>query len=87
MVQVEYITKWKGHDMSRMMHSGFEILSRPARRTGLLARLSAALEMQRSRARLATLDAHLLADIGVDRRTAEAEANRPLWDAPASWIG
>lgn len=73
--------------MSRIMHSGFENLTRPARRTGPLTRLSVALEMQRSRARLATLDAHLLADIGVDRRTAEAEANRPLWDAPASWIG
>lgn len=53
---------------------------------GLLRRITHALALRRSRARLATLDAHLLDDIGLDRKTAEAEANRPIWDAPASWL-
>ena len=58
---------------------------RASARRPLLARIATAFALHRSRARLATLDAHLLDDIGLDRRTAEAEANRPLWDAPASW--
>lgn len=34
----------------------------------------------RQRAALARLDDHLLADIGVSRDAAEAEAVRPFWD-------
>ncbi len=32
------------------------------------------------RARLDTLDDHLLADIGIDRTVAHEEATRPFWD-------
>ncbi len=57
-----------------------------APRRSFLARLNAAMALRRSRARLASLDTHLLEDIGLDRAAAEAEANRPVWDAPSSWI-
>ena len=40
----------------------------------------------RERRHLARLDDHLLRDIGIARHEAEAEASRPVWDAPARWI-
>lgn len=48
-----------------------------------LAARTAALHRQRSALR--RLDARALEDIGLTRAQAEAEANRPLWDAPAHW--
>ena len=51
----------------------------------LLARLSAALAVRRQRAALATLPEAMLADIGLTRDEALSEAQRPLWDVPASW--
>lgn len=51
-----------------------------------LAALLARLSLSRSRARLAVLDDHLLHDIGLTRDEARAEAERPVWDAPAHWI-
>lgn len=56
----------------------------------LLAALFRRDALRRTRHRLAELDAHLLADIGVTRDQAEAEASRPAtaapaWDAPARW--
>lgn len=60
--------------------------SRSARRGGsFLQRANAALALHRSRARLAELDSHMLADIGLDADTARAEALRPVWDAPEAW--
>lgn len=48
-----------------------------------LARVAAALRAawrrQRSRSRIAGLDAHLLKDIGVTYAEAEHEANKPFW--------
>lgn len=41
--------------------------------------------LARSRAALAQLDDNRLADIGVTRSEAEAEAARSLWDAPSHW--
>jgi|AACY02.16.fsa_nt_gi Uncharacterized conserved small protein len=38
------------------------------------------MSVARQRAALATLDDRLLADIGVSRAAAEAEATRPFWD-------
>lgn len=35
---------------------------------------------------LKTLDATVLNDIGITRAQANAEAKRPVWDAPATWI-
>lgn len=53
----------------------------------LFALLRQALALQRSRARLGSLDDHLLRDIGLTRDDALAEAQRPLWDAPQHWRG
>lgn len=39
----------------------------------------------RQRQELRGLDAARLADIGLTARAAEAEANRPFWDVPATW--
>ncbi len=56
---------------------------RPSRVVGRVARgvavLRAAWRRQRSRARIAGLDAHLLKDIGVSHAEAEHEANKPFW--------
>ena len=54
-------------------------------RQGFIARLNATMALYRSRARLAQLDANLLADIGLTRKEAQIEANRPIWDAPSTW--
>jgi uncharacterized protein YjiS (DUF1127 family) len=43
------------------------------------------LALRRERARLAQLDDHILADIGISRDQALAEASRPVWDAPQHW--
>lgn len=69
--------------------SGSRALSastRSAPRLGaLLATVRRMLTLRRQRAGLRHLDAHLLADIGVSRQEAEAEAERPFWDVPAGW--
>ncbi|MCL4187836.1 MAG: DUF1127 domain-containing protein [Rhodobacteraceae bacterium] len=49
-----------------------------------LAWLSLLLAVRHERARLADLDDHTLADIGVSRAAAAREAARPLWDVPAN---
>jgi uncharacterized protein YjiS (DUF1127 family) len=51
------------------------------------ARLAAAARLARSRKGLARLDAHLLRDIGLTSAEAQAEADRPVWDAPSHWKG
>ena len=57
-------------------------LSRPARRKiGLMGYI----DLYRQRRALAALDETRLADLGLSRHEAEAEANRPVWDAPAYW--
>lgn len=61
------------------------IRRRAARRTGLLRRLSDLVAINRSRARLAVLDDHMLRDIGLSRDEALCEADRPFWDAPSHW--
>lgn len=38
------------------------------------------------RKRLATLDDAILRDIGLTRHEAEAEAARPIWNAPDQWL-
>ncbi len=47
--------------------------------------LRIALTARRERRKLAGMDAHMLADLGLTRGQAEAEARRPLWDVPANW--
>ena len=44
------------------------------------------LGLARQRRALARLDDRALKDIGVTRQDAQAEAARPLWDAPDNWL-
>jgi len=62
-------------------------LHRPALARGLsfLRRLPLLLSLRRQRRSLAQLDDHLLRDIGLTPEQALAEADRPIWDAPAHW--
>lgn len=85
MVSGESITDVKGKIMRSLMESVFGRVQHTKSRGTVLDRLNAAMALHRSRARLAALDAHLLDDIGLDQRTAEREASRPIWDAPATW--
>jgi len=52
----------------------------------VLERVNRAMALYRSRARLGTLEPHLLDDIGIDKVTADTEAARTVWDAPETWI-
>ncbi|GGW37808.1 hypothetical protein GCM10011452_27860 [Gemmobacter lanyuensis] len=54
-------------------------------RLRLLPLLLSRLGLGRSRRRLAELDTHLLRDIGLSRAQADAESERPIWDAPSHW--
>lgn len=56
-----------------------------AHRLPLWRRIGRALALRRQRARLLLLEAHLLRDIGVTLAQAQAEAARPIWDAPPHW--
>lgn len=49
---------------------------------GLRGRLA----LWRSRRALAELDQNALKDIGIDAKTARAEAHLGLWDVPSSWV-
>jgi uncharacterized protein YjiS (DUF1127 family) len=71
-----------------MFASHAPIRTRTAHATtgSLLSRLRLALVARAQRRALARFDARMLRDIGVSRAQAEAEANRPLWDVPASWL-
>lgn len=53
---------------------------------GLLKRLSLGLGAARQRRRLAELDDDMLRDIGLTREDARAEARRPIWDVPQTWL-
>ena len=52
---------------------------------GLFATLRLAFHAHSQRQKLALLDDHALADIGLTRTEAQTEAGRPLWDVPAAW--
>jgi uncharacterized protein YjiS (DUF1127 family) len=53
----------------------------PMRREPVWNAIRAAWLRYRSRQRIASLDSHLLKDIGVSFAEAEAEANQPFWRA------
>lgn len=67
------------------------IATRRVQRAGSAPRLlnlvQSALAAHRQRQFLARLDDRTLADIGLTRDEAAAEAARPLWDTPAAWQG
>jgi uncharacterized protein YjiS (DUF1127 family) len=54
--------------------------------TRLLARLRLALAARAQRRALARADDRLLDDIGISRDQALAEARRPVWDVPPTWL-
>lgn len=53
--------------------------------TGLFTTLRLAFHARTQRQHLAKLDDRALADIGLTRAQAKAEAPLPLWDVPANW--
>ncbi len=61
-------------------------LARAPGTPGLLARIRLALMLARQRRALLHLDDTMLRDIGLSRDAAEAEARRPIWDVPQSWL-
>lgn len=66
--------------------SAHRTLAAPAApRLSLRTRLVGALSLARQRRALARLDPAHLADIGLTREEALAEASRPVWDAPEYW--
>jgi len=54
-------------------------------RVSLLTGLNNAIALWHQRRALRSLDAAALFDIGLTRAEAEAEAKRPVWDAPQNW--
>ena len=56
-----------------------------ARRPGLLKSVTNMVQLSKERRALAALDADTLADIGISRSDAMAEASRTAWDAPDYW--
>lgn len=54
---------------------------------GFRRRLWAALQLRAERETLRRLTNAELNDIGVSHAQAQAEANRPIWDAPPHWHG
>lgn len=54
--------------------------ARPSR--SLWRTIVTAVNVMQERARLARMEEHELADIGVDRVQAAREAGRPVWDLP-----
>jgi uncharacterized protein YjiS (DUF1127 family) len=59
---------------------------RSARPIRLLTRIRLALAARAQRRALAQADDRLLDDIGVSRDQALAEARRPVWDVPPTWL-
>ncbi|MEC7965929.1 MAG: DUF1127 domain-containing protein [Pseudomonadota bacterium] len=57
-----------------------------ATRKSVLSRLMDLNALYRQRRALKSLDSAALSDMGLSRAEAEAEAARPVWDAPANWI-
>ncbi|MEM1432293.1 MAG: DUF1127 domain-containing protein [Pseudomonadota bacterium] len=47
--------------------------------------LSSLYALYRQRQDLASLDDHLLKDIGLSKDQARQEAERPIWDVPSNW--
>ncbi|WP_299964246.1 hypothetical protein [uncultured Roseobacter sp.] len=67
------LTEFLGAQLSRRLHRS---------RTGFRTYLT----LYRSRQTLARLDARALEDIGICSEAAQAEARRPAWDVPDTWV-
>jgi len=55
-------------------------------RVSVFSKLSQVHAVWRQRQTLKSLDAAALRDIGVTRRQAKTEADRPIWDVPSNWL-
>lgn len=55
------------------------------RRRRIWPSISSIFALVRSRRALRALTAEQLLDVGITAEDAQAEARRPVWDAPASW--
>lgn len=60
-------------------------ISRRPALTDLWSQVKRMIAVRQQRRALRKLDARALEDIGITRAEAEAEAARPLWDAPDTW--
>ncbi len=54
-------------------------------RLAIVSFIGLAIAARRQRRALRNLDESVLRDLGLSRKDAETEANRPLWDVPANW--
>lgn len=59
--------------------------ARAAAAGGVFPRIYRAFAVAGQRNKLAQLDDTRLADIGITRAEAKAEASRPFWDVPKGW--
>ena len=66
-------------DKLSLFHDRLQFGSPQPARGSILSRLAAALERQRQRDLLATLDDRALRDIGLSREEAQVEASKPFW--------
>ncbi|MFS4580312.1 DUF1127 domain-containing protein [Phaeobacter sp. C3_T13_0] len=57
----------------------------PAPRRSVLGAIVQRLAIWRERRMLGQLDQTALDDMGIRKDQAEAEARRPIWDAPSNW--
>ena len=72
--------------MYDILQSSARIQCATGRSTSVLAHFVQAYAGWQQRKRLATLDDAALCDMGLTRAQAEAEAARPLWNAPDQWL-
>ncbi|MFP7673655.1 DUF1127 domain-containing protein [Marivita sp. S0852] len=71
--------------MLTLNRTGFGHAPAKTAKGSILARFNTAMALRRSRKCLATLDPHLLSDVGLSQQDAKTEASRPVWDAPSVW--
>lgn len=71
--------------MTYTAHTGSNTCLPSRRRFSLLSFVANRTALMRQRRALKALDGRALEDIGISRFEAHHEANRPIWDAPASW--
>jgi uncharacterized protein YjiS (DUF1127 family) len=92
MLKAATITKTDGRTMSMQPRRlSYPSASPWIRLVAVFTRLpkhfAARMALARSRRSLARLDPRLVQDIGLSVDEANAEARRPVWDAPLHWKG
>lgn len=72
--------------MAARTHAIFRSSLPARRRLSVLGYLVNLMALYRQRKQLSELSDHLLDDIGLCRKSAQKEAERPIWDAPDHWM-